>query len=230
MEIKKLYERAIEEMLRLKYMVKINEYLDNKTKSNYRDFEEEFETDGYPVPAPEMESSIDQLKNWIKTRNNDIFFQSNKIISSWDTTDEIAGDIIPHKKMIFLLYFTLLEGFGNNLLEITNEYLFEENNRKGKSWHSQVHRYNKDNQNINNFKKIFSIQSLVCPEEFIDLFLKMKEMRNRIAHENDYNSSSFHSDIESIMILTSYLYFSVTEDNDKITVFPWKDNAEWMEI
>jgi hypothetical protein len=231
METKVLYEKTMDRMLRLKYMLEIYEYLDDKTKVNYRDFEEEFEVENYPVHAPEMKSSIILLGEWAKTKNNRIFFKSEKIISSWDTTDEIVGNIIPYKKMFFLHYFILLEGFGNNIVKIINRSFFNKINSNGNSWHSRVNKYNKNiNESIEKFKSIFDIKSLFFPNEFIELLLKVKETRNKIAHEDCYDKKHFHSDIESILILTSYLYFSITNDKNEIIMFPWRDSAEWMDV
>jgi hypothetical protein len=232
MKIKELYKKTIDNMLRLKYMVGIHEYLYGKTKANYQDFELEFEADSYPVHAPEMKSSIALLEKWVKIKDNRIFFESKKIISSWDTADELAGNIIPYEKMFFLHFFILLEGFGNNLVKIINEPLFNKISNDGKSWHSSIHKFNNNinDNNIERFKRIFNIQSLLPPNEFIDLLLCIKEKRNKIAHENNYDSKYFHSDIKSILIIISYLYFSVTNDNDEITIFPWKNNTDWMDI
>ncbi|MDR1802642.1 MAG: hypothetical protein LBQ94_03465 [Treponema sp.] len=43
MDIKELFEKTMDEMLRLKFRVNIFEYIEEKTKINYRNFEEEIE-------------------------------------------------------------------------------------------------------------------------------------------------------------------------------------------
>ena len=117
--IKDIFDRTISKAIKLKLGLEIYEFTSNKLISNYVDFEEELEVN-YPIKGTEVKFSINAFLKWSETTQNISIVNSKKDLSSIDITNEIVTEPIRHKEMLFVYLFSILEDYGNSLIEVVN--------------------------------------------------------------------------------------------------------------
>lgn len=227
--IKDIFERTISQVIRLKLGLDIYEYVIDEKISGFRNFEAELDLD-YPIKGTEVKFSEDAFSKWSSIYDNHKIVNEEKDMASMDITDELASEPFRYKEMTFVYLFTLLEDFGNSLVEKINNPFYVGEIQSGKSWHSQVNRLakNKGKDLVLGFATPFNLDRTEVSEKFVDLFYSLKQTRNSIAHELHYPEiREFKKDVQSLILLICYLYHINDTDKLPMKLYPWHDyNAD----
>lgn len=221
-----IFNRTISQVIKLKLGLDIYEYTIDNRISNYRNFEAELDV-FYPIKGTEVKFSSDIFSKWRNTDDNYKIVNDEKDLSSIDITDELSFEPFRHKEMIFVYLFTILEDFGNSLIEKVNTPFYIKEIQEGKSWHSKVNKYAKTDDRrdlVLGFATPFNLQRADIDEKFVNLFYDLKQKRNSIVHELTYPDIwNFKTDIQSLIILVCYLYH-INDQTKAVTKFyPWYD-------
>ena len=227
--IKDIFDRTISKAIKLKLGLEIYEFTSNKLISNYVDFEEELEVN-YPIKGTEVKFSINAFLKWSETTQNISIVNSKKDLSSIDITNEIVTEPIRHKEMLFVYLFSILEDYGNSLIEVVNSvYYTKEIIKHGKSWHSKVNQFAKAKGEdlVTGFAMPFNLQKEDVSEKFVNLFYGLKEKRNRIVHKLQYPEiENFYTDVQSLIVIICYLYHINDKTKSPVKFYPWYDYDE----
>lgn len=223
-----IFNRTISQVIKLKLGLDIYEYTIDNRISNYRNFEAELDVD-YPIKGTEVKFSSEIFSRWRNTYDNYKIVNDEKDLSSMDITDELSSEPFRHKEMTFVYLFTILEDFGNSLIEKVNTSYYIKEIQAGKSWHSKVNKYFKAGGGdlVLGFATPFNLQRSDIDEKFVNLFYDLKQKRNSIVHELTYpDIENFKTDIQSLIILVCYLYH-INDQTKAVTKFyPWYDYNE----
>ena len=224
-----IFKRTISQAIKFKLGIDIYEYTIDDRISNFGNFEAELDVD-YPIKGTEVKFSSDVFSKWRNTYDNYKIINDEKDLSSMDITDELSSEPFRHKEMAFVYLFTILEDFGNSLIEKVNNPFYIKDIKEGKSWHSKVNKHAKiaGRDLVLGFATPFNLQCSDIDEKFVNLFYDLKQKRNSIAHELTYSGiQNFKTDIQSLIILICYLYH-INNPTIKVETkfYPWYDYNE----
>ncbi|WP_139362070.1 hypothetical protein [Hymenobacter sp. CRA2] len=223
--VKTIFDRTITQAIKLKLGLDIYEYIINDKNSNFVNFEAELDVD-YPIKGTEVRFSAEIFSKWRNPYNNDLIVDTQKDLASTDITSELSAEPFRHKEMIFIYLFTLLEDFGNSLVEKVNNTYYTGVIQDGKSWHSKVNKHAKNDGRdlVAGFGLPFNLQRSDIDEKFVDLLYELKQKRNSIAHELKYpDIHSFKDDIKSLIVIICYLYHINDITKSPVKIYPWYD-------
>lgn len=226
--IKDIFNRTISQVIKLKLGLDIYEYTIDERISNFRNFEAELDED-CQIKGTEITFSTDIFSDWRNTYDNNKIINVEKDLSSTDITDELSSEPFRYKEMTFVYLFTILEEFGNSLIEKVNATYYIQEIQKGKSWHSKVNKHSKiEGRNlVLGFAAPFNLQGTDIDEKFVNLFYELKQKRNNIAHELTYpRIDDFQTDIQSLIIIICYLYHINDLTKSSTKFYPWYDYNE----
>ena len=210
--------KTVESIQKIFHSYQYTKYMLDKANDNWSETEIELETLDYPIQPEKYIFSPSVVTN----------FKINKEsfpIASFDTTDNVVGTPFPLEAMMFLYCFTLLENYGNYLVDEINPTFFKD--EYNKKWHSKIHSDGNGDFNINDIRNdvasMLKIQSKIINNKFLETLNELRNRRNQLAHENSYSKKMLYKDIYNILISMYSLYYYVTQDLDSIYIFAWKE-------
>ena len=214
----KKFKITVESIQKLFHSYQYTKYMLDKANDNWSETEIELETLDYPIQPEKYIFSPSVVTN----------FKINKEtfpIASFDTTDNVVGTPFPLEAMMFLYCFTLIENYGNYLVDEVNPTFFKD--EYNKKWHGKIHPDKNGVFNIpvikNDVASMLKIQPSIINNKFLETLNEIRNRRNQLAHENSYPRNMLHKDINNILILMYSLYYYVTTDMDLISIFAWKE-------
>lgn len=224
--LNELFTKSINRILKFKLGLESFEYKNDQLLTNWREYEAELEIN-YPIKGTQLTLSDEVFRKWKNQYNNNLIINSEKDISSFDITDELADEPFKYKEMTLVYLFTILEDFGNSIIElVNNQYFKNEIQNNGKSWHSKINKYQleKGNDLTKNFADVFNLKKEDIYPKFVNIFYELKNKRNSIAHELHYpDKANFHKDVEAIIIIMSYIYIINDKPKSELKIYPWYD-------
>ena len=224
-KLRELFENTIDAAIKLKLALDVYRYQEEKHLINYSDFEEELSIN-YPIRGTGVIFNTEIFANWKSSYNNANIINSEKLIESSEVTETLAWKPLAQNQMVIVYLFTMLEEFGNSIMEIVNPIEHARFATSGKSWHSGVNRYAKQRglDLVLKFGEPFNLGRNDVDQKFVDLFYDLKQKRNSIAHELIYpEGSKFETDFESLLILICYLFHINDPLKEDVSYFPWHD-------
>ncbi|MBI2272260.1 MAG: hypothetical protein HYU70_00560 [Bacteroidetes bacterium] len=198
--LQELFTRTLDKVLQFRMGVKIFEYIDEKHRRDWREFEEELNVE-YPVRGDVVRFSKELFKNWTAVNDNHSFVFEDRMIAAYDITDAHALQAFAYQEMAIVYLFSMLEDFGN-VLSVKMGYDLGD-----RAWHSGVNRYKDIVERRLAFAKVFNKEASDILEKMVELLFDIKEVRNQIVHDHQYpDKRNFHSHLRSLVVLFCYLY------------------------
>lgn len=224
-KLKELFESTIDTVIKFKLGLDVYQYQEDKHLKNYRDFEEELAIN-YPIKGTKVAFGREILSNWKSIFHNHLIINSNKLLDSSDITETLSWNPFPQEQMVLVYLFTILEDFGNSIVEIVNPSLHKTLMENDRSWHGPVNKHARSNGQdlVKKFAEPFQLERSDVDEKFVELLFDLKQKRNSIAHEMRYpENNKFETDFESLIILICYIYHINDPEKEDISYFPWHD-------
>jgi len=227
--LKNLFEQTITNVIKLKLGIDVYEYLFDYKRREYRNFESELDNDN-SIRGTQVRLNTRLFDEWEAAKDNNSLVNDRMLISSIDITSELVDEPFRYKEMSLVYLFTILEDFGNSVVEIVNnQYYSEKITGEQKAWHSGVNPFAKSKgKNLADaFAKPFALTANDIDKKFVTLLYELKEKRNRIAHTLTYpGGNNYHNDLKSIIVLMCYLYHINDTTKSDIIIYPWDDYGE----
>lgn len=186
-ELRDLFEKTIDQAIKLKLGLDIFRYQENKHIVNSREFTAELAVN-CPIRGTGVAFGSEIFSNWGILYDSNSIINSEKLIESGEITEELKWQRLPQDEMVIVYLFTMLEDFGNSIMKIVNPNLYGEYQSKDRSWHSGVNKYKKEKGKdlLVEFAEPFGLNTSDVDGKLVDLFYDLKQKRNKIAHELSY--------------------------------------------
>lgn len=221
--LKQLFEKTMTSVIEFRLGLSTFEYKNKQLLEDWREFENELEVE-YPIRGIEIKINGEYLEKWEDRKNNGAIILEREIRSD-EITTTLAGEPFRYKEMSFVYLFSILEDFGNSILEIKKPSYYKELEKNGKSWHSKINKYNKNKgvDFIQILDEIFDLEKhLNINGNIISEFIRLKTVRNDIVHQLKYpDSLNFEDDIDTIIVIMCYLYYINDNNIEEFSIFPW---------
>lgn len=222
--LKQLFEKTMTSVIEFRLGLSTFEYENKQLLENWRKFENELDEKNNPINGIEVKINGEDLQKWGEEICNDAIILERAIERGGITTT-LAGEPFRYEEMSFVYLFSILEDFGNSILKIKNpDYYDKEIENKGKSWHSKINQYNKEEgKDLNQILvEIFDLEKhLNINGNIISEFIRLKTVRNDIVHQLKYlYSSNFKDDIDNIIVIMCYLYYINDNNIEEFSIFP----------
>lgn len=211
-------------MLKFHVSHKALKYIHDESTNNWRDLEDQLHND-YPIKGVGVKATKENLK----TIDADFggFLHLEEDLYPGEVPDELSG--YPYDATSAAYLFTLLEGFGDDLVKLVNPgYLSER-----KAWHHGV--YGDANMNDKNVKlkarsgfgKPFQRKPSGVPVYAVQRLVKIKADRNRFMHESN-TFINFDEFFSAVIATVVFLHFFLLPNEVELSVYPYHDyNDKW---
>jgi hypothetical protein len=217
--LKSNLEKTLHNLMRYKTSFEVARYVIDQNVRNWRDFEEDF-SNNYPLQGSGVIASQAELRKW--TYHNNPVLNTEVDIGGHEVSEELGT--FPLKDMAVLYLFTIIEGFGNDLLHIKNPtYSLEK-----RAWHHKIDGFQKATmkqnieQIIQGFISPFGFKEKEVINDIAASFSNFKYARNAMAH-GDNADMDFDGAFSTAIATVLHLYFLATDDHSEIRVLPWTD-------
>lgn len=217
----------IQSLLRFVVSYRAVEFVHNYNHSHWREFEDLLHHD-YPVKGVGVKansSNLDKIEAY-----NGGFLHAEETLYPGEITSEF--DSFPYEAASSAYIFTLLEGYGNDLVEIVNPNTLN----KRDSWHKGVHA-DCDLKNASavykakeRFAAPFKSHASKIPKYAVERLIKIKAARNSYMHEGK-TSMSFEDFSSSAIGTAIFLHFLLLPNGDELSIYPFDDYDEkWNSV
>lgn len=223
--LKQLFEETMKDVLEFRLELSILEYKKKQLSECMWGLENELDEKNNPINGIEVKINGEDLQKWGEEICNDAIILERAIERGGITTT-LAGEPFRYEEMSFVYLFSILEDFGNSILEINKCKYYKEIQENEKSWHSKINKYN-ENKGVDFIQilgEIFQLgKDLDINEKIISEFIRLKTVRNNIVHQLKYpdDSLNFKEGIDNIIVIMCYLYYINDSKREKFSVFPW---------
>lgn len=221
-ELKQLFERTMTSVIEFRLGLSTFEYKNKQLLEDWREFENELEVE-YPIRGIEVKINGEDLQKWGEEICNDAIILEREIRSD-EITTTLAGEPFRYKEMTFVYLFSILEDFGNSILEIKRPSYYQTIRKEGISWHNKITKKElKPKENFTHlFAKVFGLSYESINHKIINKFSELRKKRNNIVHKLEYSDSlNFKEDIDNIIVIMCYLYYINDNNIEEFSIFSW---------
>jgi hypothetical protein len=224
-KISSITETVIHRLLTFHVSYSSLQYIHDKASKNWRDLEEELHND-YQIKGIGVKATRENLK--IINENDGGFMHLEEDLYPGEVPAEL--DSFPYKEASAAYVFTILEGYGDDIVGIVNpDYL-----KKRQAWHHGVYG-DADLTNsetltkaISGFAKPFKVNAEDIPLYAVQRLTAVKAVRNEFIHEGSA-SVDFNLFFASVIGTVAFIYFSVLPSALELSVYPYEDySGKWQ--
>jgi len=218
MDIHKLTEDVLKQLMIFKLDFDVSEYLSRRAASNWRDFEAEQHVNDYPIKGCGLIANPSKLQSWS--------FQKETILNlEEDLAPEETGSAIngfPKSTVSIMYIYSLLEGYGNSVCDELNPHY----RAPRQAWHHKVYgdadisKSGVMNKMIDGFCKPFGFAVQQVPENIVSALIALKKQRNLIVHELQ-QANDFELYFRCVVSILCCIYFCCPNAKAELKIYPW---------
>ena len=197
-------------------------FLHEDTVSNWRELEERLHQ-GYPIKGVGVKATRKNLK--IIDSEDGGFLHQEELLYPSEVPSELQS--FPYEVTSSAYIFTLLEGYGDNLLTIVNPtYL-----KARQAWHHAVYGDAKlsDPRQLakakDGFSKPFNSSAAKVPLYAVQRLVAIKYSRNKFMHDG-HTGIDFKEFFASVVATVVFLHFLTLPSENDLSVYPYYDYDE----
>ncbi|MBP2302823.1 hypothetical protein [Azospirillum picis] len=218
-QVLKLTVSTIEEILRIKATYDIHRYIINKAERSYQDFEAELHVD-YDITGTGVLATSVNIRT-AQEEDDDKIVKTDLPLAPESISENIGS--FPLEKATASYLFTILEVYGNSVVDIINPGSINKN----KAWHEDVKGFAdlRDSVQLDKaceaFGKHFAVPGNLVLDHAARRMVRLKKERNDFAHEGS-GKVDVLSYLEDVVTVICQIAFMTTKE-ERLSVYPWED-------
>ena len=194
-------------------------FVHDQAVRNYRDFEELISQD-YPIKGIGVKATSSNLEKVDSDAGG--FLHTEEPLFPGDVPAELQS--FPFHAASAAYAFTLLEGYGDDILSIVNPGYLKER----QAWHHGVYGDLVVSDPVNlekgqkGFAKPFNVDPAIIPKFAVKRLVSIKKARNTFMHEG-HAGIDFKEFFGAVVGTVAFLHFLVLPDGEELSVYPYED-------
>jgi len=216
MDIQKLTEDVLKQLMMFKLDFDVSEYLSRRAESNWRDFEAEQHAIDYPIKGCSLKANLSGLQGW--SFQKETMLNLEECLAPEETGSAI-NDFPIHTVSIVYIY-SLLEDYGNSVCDELNAGY----RKSRQAWHHDVYA-DADignaavmNKMIEGFCKPFGFSVGQIPVNVLSALIALKKQRNLIVHQLQ-QAKDFELYFRCVVSIICCIYFCWPNAKEALEIY-----------